>query len=193
MPFKVMYRKMAEAELSRWETYLVDRVQAKGWDGEKLLQGLRRLPRSVPQAHRWFLLKVHFNAPLATTRLAAALVEVTDAQCFFCHAAADAMSHICSCPAVLAAYDSVAAQALLPPLLDGRAILMLQSDWDGAAVAAVLAFFRAVWDVRGVCRRGLGFSDCEELRELILTSVRCPWLTQSCLTKSKKERRADRV
>ena len=70
---------------------------------------------------------------------------------------------------------------------------MLQSDWDGAAVAAVLAFFRAVWDVRGVCRRGLGFSDYEELRELILTSVRCPWLTQSCLTKSKKERRADRV
>ena len=60
---------MAVAEMQRWETYLERRVQAKGWDGQLLRRAQRRLPRSVPQAHRWFLLKAHLNAPSASTVL----------------------------------------------------------------------------------------------------------------------------
>ena len=62
-PFRVLYKRMAAAEVHRWEGYLESRVQAKGWDRQLLRSALRRLPRSVPQAHGWFLLKVHLNAP----------------------------------------------------------------------------------------------------------------------------------
>ena len=55
----------SSSELHRWETYLEHRVQAKGWDGSTLRRTLRHLPRSVPQHHRWFLLKVLLNAPIA--------------------------------------------------------------------------------------------------------------------------------
>ena len=49
---------MAVAEMQRWEIYLERRVQAKGWDGQLLRRAPRRLPMSVPQAHRWYLVKV---------------------------------------------------------------------------------------------------------------------------------------
>ena len=62
--FRFLYQRLAGAELHRWETYSKHRVQAKGWDGPTLRRTLRHLPRSVPQPHRWFLLKVHLNAPL---------------------------------------------------------------------------------------------------------------------------------
>ena len=61
--FRFLYQRLAGAELHRWETYLEHRVQARGWDGHTLRRTLRHLPRSVPQLHRWFLLKVHLNAP----------------------------------------------------------------------------------------------------------------------------------
>ena len=74
-PFRILYRHMADAELPRWKAYLAQRVSAKGWDGERLLRGLPRLPRSLPQAQRWFLFKMHLNAPMTTVRLAAAGIE----------------------------------------------------------------------------------------------------------------------
>ncbi len=82
---------------------------------------------------------------------------------------------------------------MLPPLSDGRRVLMLQLDLDGAAVAGIVAFFMAVWDVRAMCRRGVPIANLVELEELIITAVKCPWLMKCCATKSKKERRADRV
>ena len=69
-PFRVLYKRVAAAEMQRWETYLERRVQAKGWDGQLLRRARRRLPRSVPQAHGWFSLKAHLNAPIASARLA---------------------------------------------------------------------------------------------------------------------------
>ena len=61
---RFLYQRLAGAELHRWETYLEHRVQAKGWDGPTLRRTLRHMPRSVPQPHRWFLLKVHLDAPI---------------------------------------------------------------------------------------------------------------------------------
>ena len=59
-------------------------MQAKGWDGPMLRRAVRHLPRSVPQSHRWVLLKVHLNAPIASARLAAARVVDEPLQCCFC-------------------------------------------------------------------------------------------------------------
>ena len=66
-PFRFLYQRLASAASHRWETYLERRVQAKGWDGPMLRRA--PLPRSVPQSHRWFLLKPHLNAPIASARL----------------------------------------------------------------------------------------------------------------------------
>ena len=166
---------------------------AKGWDGETLLSGLRRLPRSMPQAHRWFLLKLHLNAPVTSARRAAAGIEDTDQTCAFCGSGDDSVGHISRCPAVLTAYDAVCIQTMLPPLRDARVALMLQDDLDGATIAGISAIFSTIWDIRAMCRRGVSYGDHEGLVDLIWTSVQCPWVARSCPTKSKKQRRSQRV
>ena len=57
----------------------------------------------------------------------------------------------------------------------------------------MVAFYRAVWDVRALCHRGVAVRGIDELRDLIVTSVQCPWLTRNCPTRTKRQRRADRV
>ena len=192
-PFRVLHKALVESELPRWSNYLKHRVAAKGWCGELLLRGLRRLPRSTPQAHRWFLLKMHLNAPLCAGRAVSAGVAVDDILCSFCRSAEDNVAHVSSCPAVMAAYDGVAGLAALPPLMDARPSLMLQGDQDGATVAAVVAVFAAVWDVRAMCRRGVACGGVPELTGLLWRSVQCPWLMRCCPTQGKRERRAARV
>ena len=179
--FRVLRRKLADAEAPRWEEYVKNRVRAKGWDGDLLMHGLRKLPRSVPQAQRWFLLKAHLNAPLSSGRLATAQVHVEETACPFCKVQTDTFAHACSCPAVMAAYDNVSEAARLPHLVDARWALMLQSDWDGASVAGVLAFFAAVWNVRAVCRRGVALSHGEALTELVLMCLNCLSLADALL------------
>ena len=156
-PFRVLYKRMAAAEVHRWEGSLESRVQAKGWDEHLLRCALRRLP-SVPQAHRWFLLKVHLNAPIATARLAAAQVVDEPLNCCLCFRGPDSLVHLPRCQAVLDVFDSIRGVAGLPPISDGRSGLMLQERWEGCVVAGIVAFYAAIWDVRAMCRRGGTFS-----------------------------------
>ena len=81
--FRFLYQRLAGAEPHHWETYLENRVHCKGWDGPTLRRTLRHLPRSVPQPHRWFLLKVHLNAPITSARLVAAHVVEEPVQLLF--------------------------------------------------------------------------------------------------------------
>ena len=104
-PFRFLYQRLANAELHRWETYLERRVQAKGWDDPMLCRAPRHLPRSVPQSHRWFLLKVHLNAPIASARLVAARVVDEPIQCCFCSSHSDSLDHLPRCFTVLYVYD----------------------------------------------------------------------------------------
>ena len=193
-PFRTLYRKMADATLQNWQEYLRSRVEAKGWNGELLVRGLQRLPRSVPQAHRWFLLKLHLNAPLTSARYAAARTVDEAEPCAFCQLpCGDKAAHLLQCPAVLAAYDAVAGMAALPPLADARGPLMMQVDLDGASVAGVVAIFHAVWDIRAMCRRGISYEGHAQLVELIWKSLLCPWLMRCSPTKCRQQRRAERV
>ena len=192
-PFRVLYNCMARSELQQWTAYLKNRVGVKGWDGDLLVRGLKRLPRSTPQVHRWFLLRMHLNAPVTAVRVALAGVHVDDTTCSFCGAGPDSLGHISRCNTVLTVYDDICVEAALPPLSDARSVLMLQEDWDGASVASAVAFFAAIWDVRAMCRRGVRYANQAALTELVMTSLRCPWLVRCCPTKSKRERRADRV
>ena len=109
--------KVALDFLQRWEIYLERRVQAKGWDGQLLRRALRRLPRSVSQAHRWFLLKAHFNAPIASARLAAARVVDEHLQCCLCSCKSDSLDHLPRCQTVLDVYGSMRVVASLHSML----------------------------------------------------------------------------
>ena len=139
--FRFFYQRLAGAELHRWETYLEHRVQARGWDGHTLRRTLRHLPRSVPQPHRWFLLKVHLNAPITSARLVAARVVEEPVQCCFCSSSSDGLDHLPRCFTVLNVYNSIRDTANLPPIIDGRHSLMLQERWEGSVLAGILAFF----------------------------------------------------
>ena len=127
---------------TRWETYLEHRAQAKGSDGPTLRRTLRHLPRSVPQSHRWFLLKVHLNAPIASARLVAARIIVEEpVQCCFCSRSFDSLDHLPRCFTVLNVYNSIRDAAILPPIIDGRHSPMLQERWKGSVLASIIAFF----------------------------------------------------
>ena len=139
--FRFLYQRLAGAELHRWETYLEHRVQAKGWDDPTLRRTLRHLPRSVPQLHRWFLLKIHLNAPIASARLVAARVVEEPVQCCSCSRSSDSLDHLPRCFTVLDVYNSIRDVANLPPIIDGRHSLLLQERWEGRVLASILAFF----------------------------------------------------
>ena len=158
-------------------------MQAKGWDGHTLRRTLRHLPRRVPQPHRWFLLKVHLNAPIASTRLVAARVVEEPIQCCFCSRSSDSLDHLSRCFTVLDVDNSICDAANLPPIIDGRHSLMLQEPWEGSVLASILAFFFAIWTVRSMHRRGVHFLSFLELRDLVLVSIQCPWLVR-CLSHS---------
>ena len=176
---------MAVAEMQRWEIYLERRVQAKGWDGQLLRRAQRRLPRSVPQAHIWFLLEVHLNAPIASARLAAARVVDEPLQCCPCSCNLDSLDYLPRCQTVLDVYDSIRVVASLFPMSDGRPSL-LQERWEGNVVARIVAFYAAIWNVRPKCRRGVRFHSFAELRDLVLMGLQCPWLVRSCPTRSTR-------
>ena len=118
---------------------------------------------------------------------------VDDTRCAFCGTGSDSLAHISRCPTVLLAYDDIRQSAMLPFLVDGRQVLMLQDDLDGSTVTGVVAFFAAIWNVRSFCRRGGRYNDHAELLVLILTTLKCSWLTGCCPSKGRKERRADRA
>ena len=158
-----------------------------------LLRGVACLPRSIPQGHRWFLLKLHLNAPITTARVAAAGGLTVGEQCVFCGVGSDSLAHITQCPAVLLAYEAVADPGTLPHLRGAREALMFQCDLDGAVIAGIVAIFAAVWDIRAAARRGAPPASQTELVDLVRTSVCCPWLLCCSPTRSKSERRARRM
>ena len=119
-------------------------MQARGWDGPTLRRTLRHLPRSVPQPHRWFLLKVHLNAPITSARLVAAYVIEAPVQCCFCSSSSDSLDHLPRCLTVLDVYNSIRDTANLPPIIDGRHSLVLQERWEGSVLASIVAFFCAI-------------------------------------------------
>ena len=191
--FLFLYQRLAGAELHRWETYLERRVQAKGWDGPALRRTPRHLPRSVPQPHRWFLLKVHLNAPIASARLVTARVVDEPVQCCFCSRSSDSLDHLPRCFTVLDVYNSIRDADNLPPTFDGRHSLMLQERWEGSVLASIVAVFFAIWNVRSMHRRGVHFLSFIEMRDVVLVSLQCPWLVRCCPTQSHKQRRQDQI
>ena len=191
--YKVLYDALRGAELENWTGYLEARVGAKGWDQTLLVQNLRRLPRSVPQGHRWFLLKLHLNAPMTTARASAAgRAEIEN--CCFCGAACgDSLPHMTGCGLVLSVCDQLFAAGRMPSLSNAHPVLMMQSGLDGSSIAAVIAVFASVWRVRATCRSIGGDMSQAALFGLVSRCLECPWLVRCMPTCDRKTRRQGRM
>ena len=191
--YRILHKALREASLPRWSLYLQDRVRAKGWDATTMLRALRRLPRSIPQGHRWFLLKLHLNAPLTSSRLASAGLASTS-PCAFCgRTAGESCTHITQCGVVMSMCDRMFAAARMPPLATAHAALMLQEDSDGASTSAVIGVFASIWRVRSSCRSTASVPSVDQLYELVVRCLDCPWLARCMPTLDRKARRQSRV
>jgi len=94
---------------------------------------------------------------------------------------------------VINAYDQIRAGARLPPLINGRNVLMLQEHTEGAERCALIAVFAAAWGARSTGRLLETRMTGAELADLLLTSLECPWLNFCQPTRNRKERRVMRV
>ena len=165
-------------------------VAAKGWDTTALRRGLRRLPRSLPQGHRWFLLKVHLNAPLTSARRAAS-GNFPIQRCFACGLVdRDRWSHLTRCGVVMSTCDQLFAGGRIPAMADAQPALMMQTEHDGGSTAAIIAVSAAIWRVRAACRVAPEDVTQAALYALVERCLGCPWLVRSVATTGRKERDA---
>ena len=150
-----------------------------------MLHGLRRLPRSVPQGHRWFLLKIHLKAPMTLARIAKARADVEAEPCHLCGKDEDRVEHVTACELVCGAYDVVSRGGQLPPGGGGLRTLMLQEAIDGGTLAVVLAFYAAIWATRRTCRTIGRIVTVAVLAEIVMNCIDCPWLLHCSRTTTR--------
>ena len=191
--FQVISKRLRLAERHLWRLYLESRIRAKHWDVAHVLRRLRCLPRTMPQAHRWFLAKVHLNAPLTSGRVASAgLTNI--GPCPFCKMPArDSWEHILRCDLVVVAYDDLWAAGHLSAFTNAQPLLFMQTDLDGAAIVAIVAVFASVWRLRAACVLVDGTISREQLRDLLGKCLDCPWLVRCMPTLNRQARRRDRL
>ena len=94
-----LYQTLQNSEQQQWESYLLNRIASKGWDTGPFMSGLRSIPRSIPQTHRWFLFRTHLNAHMTTHRLASARCG-EEAKCPLCGKGPDTYEHLHVCVAL---------------------------------------------------------------------------------------------
>jgi len=206
-----LYAHLLTKETPIWERYLRGRLMARGWDGDRFVAGLRTLPRSTPQAHRWHLLKAALNGHLTGQRLRDVHSTTTTSgtaggtpchACLYCGAAhKDSVGHLWKCRTVRAAVEQLVATAspagapLLPRLhvWEEADMLFQRRPMSGDERALLLATFSALWSLRRTLRRGYTVGDGRALAALLARGIQCPWLEASMPSTTRQERRAARA
>ena len=190
--FRKLYRAMLAKDQTYWEGYLEVRLGARGWDPDLCVTGLRSLPRSVPQGHRWHLLRLHLNGHYSSSRVQAAGVTQNEGRCCFCHRGPDSVSHVLECPCVVTALEGLAA---IVPVAGHITLsdLFFQHHADGAARAYMVAAFASIWAARFKHAASPEPVPPDVLASLIQKSLQCPWVENFLPTTTHKDRRAARV
>ena len=175
--------------------YLRTRIIQDTWDAEAFLQGLRHIPRDMPQGHRWSLLKYHFHGHLTSDRLVRAAVLQVVGPCPLCGATDDdTLAHLYYCPTVLEA------AALFPPTLhhhfDEHHMFLqdaMDEEKDEGAIRWIAAFFAAVWEVRHTLLRTRVRPPVAQCAHTIFIATIRPWLAGHCSSLERRERRRARA
>jgi len=197
----IYYADLLLCERPRWRRYFANRVRARGYNFESLMEGLGALPRSVSQKQRWFLLKVHFNALATSARYRFSRSGDPPLPCPFCaQGAGDDWHHIPGCGHVLHAMAQVHDTAPAgTPNWTWRDLFFQRASPSPiservAFYTLTLAFYAAVEHFR---RSFAGRPDLRpsatQLASLVEQALDCPWLTGNQASADRAERRRARV
>jgi len=184
---------MLSAELGHWRQYMTVRVERRGWNADMFVRGLSGIPRSVPQAHRWQLFRLHLNGHCTTARVFAAGVVDSVGLCCFCRAGPDSIAHLLSCTAVARALELIGLGGPGHEVAVGLPELFFQRLRMGAEVACSIAIFCAIWAVRGEYLACRDVPSTDGLLHLLLKVLQCPWVTSALKSSTRRERRQARV
>ena len=190
--FRPLYQSLLNKEQTFWECYLSTRLLTRGWNADMCLAGLRSLPRSVPQGHRWHLLKLHLNGHYSSACVQRAGVTQDEGHCCFCRHGPDSVSHIMSCPNATTALEGLAWTLPVPASITLHD-LFFQQQADGAIRSYMLAAFAAVWAARFKHADATAPVPPDVLVSLIQKIIQCPWIECFLPTANRKERRALRI
>ena len=147
------------------------------------------LPRSVPQGHRWHLLRLHLNDHYSSARVQRAGVTQNEGHCCFCQQGPDSVSHIMTCPSVTTALEGLASSLPVPGSITLHD-LFFQQQADGAIRSYMLAAFAAVWAARFKHVDATAPVPPDVLVSLIQKIIQCPWIECFLPSANRKERRA---
>ena len=78
----------------------------------------------------------------------------------------------------MSACDRLFSAGRMPPVPLAQPALMLQTEMDGASMAAIIAAFASVWRLRAACRRMHERLSGDHLFELLVKCLECPWLVR---------------
>ena len=183
-----LYSALLSADRSKALDYAWGRWAARGLNSEAVSRNLARFPRSVPQAHRWAMWQVLFNA-VPTARRYRFFREEPVSVCCFCNAGEDSLEHLCNCAVVGRAYTSVlTATGVAGGSPWGRGVMFLQETMDGEQCRTVAAVVHAVLRCRSFLIRGLSFGSTERVVEHVLQLVQHPWIACASRTNTRAQR-----
>ena len=187
-----LYRELASSERCQIDSYICSRLRARGLDAEAALTNLRRLPTSVPDAHRLFLFRNLLNG-LQTSRRLRFRHAVEAEPCAFCaEPHGDTQYHWVVCPTLREAATAIYGAEEGAVLVNADA-LMLQAHMQGTQLQRVAAFWYAIWRSRGVLLRNLTFASAADFVTHLRTLIEDPWLTGNPYVQCKSERRRARM
>ena len=188
-----LYRVMLARDVAGWRVYLRDRLGARGWDGDLHAEQLLLLPRSIPQGHRWQMLRLHLNGIYTASRVGVAGVTDPAASCLLCQSGTDSPSHLAACPVSIEAWRRVSTQQQDLRTAFSMATLFFQNPGNGEERSLTIAFFCAIMGVRRSLQHLADAAAPSDIPSLIVKLVECPWVSCSLPTLDRQERRDARV
>ena len=130
--------------------------------------------RSVPQGHRWELLRFHLSGLCTQQRLVSARRLPLAGPCHLCGGSVDSTTHLLQCLLTRQAESRLRTAARMPEGQLTVSEMFFQHARDGAEKAFGVALFAAVWFVRDRAWRRIGYVPPDVLTDSVVSAIQCP-------------------
>ena len=189
--FSKIYNCLLKSSSRDAEQHLAGRLRQKGLSASSAFANLRKLPSSVPEAHRMFLFKVLLNG-LSTSGRMRCLSWVVFQGCPFCNQyEGDCMTHFTNCDVLRQVYFSIYGGPT--NMYVSADALYLQLDMDSVTLTRLVAFWYAVYRLRCILARGFSHYNFGDMVSHFKKLINDPWLVACGPNLTKKERRKERI
>ena len=187
---RLFYKYLLAGDRAQAEMKLKQRFSAYGLQADVMMDNLRRIPSSTPQAHRVVLMKFLLNG-LNTTRRARFVREGPVSNCPFCSEhQGDSIEHWMTCPVLHHCFGVALSYVSLMDY--GRALFNLQFPLGGRELQMVCSILHAVWRSRCVCLQGYTFFGIPDMIRHFRSLIENPWVQGCPETLDRSQRRAAR-